>query len=148
MKRVLWLVVAVLLWFPGRATAQSVSIETLLSAPFVENLVAAKSGNRLAWTLNEQGKRNVWVAEGPDFAARRLTSYNEDDGGELSFVRFSEDGNSVVYVRGEEKNGAGQYGNPTSNPEGAQLALLAIDWKGGEPPKLDQGGQEVTASSR
>src|SRR5207249_10200255 len=96
----------------------------------------------------EQGKRNVWVAEGPDFAARRLTSYNEDDGGELSFVRFSEDGNFIVYVRGEEKNGAGQYGNPTSNPEGAQLAFWAIEWKGGEPRKVDEGGHEVTASSR
>jgi len=89
----------------------------------------------------------VWVAEGPDFKARRLTSYNEDDGGELTFLLFSEDGNLIAYVRGEEKNPAGQYGNPTSNPEGAQLALWVVDWKGGEPRKVDEGGQEVTASS-
>jgi dipeptidyl aminopeptidase/acylaminoacyl peptidase len=148
MKRVLWLIAAIPLWLPTRSAAQSVSIETLLSAPFVENLVASKSGNRVAWTLNEQGKRNVWVAEGPDFAARRLTNYNEDDGGELSFVRFSENGNSIAYVRGEEKNAAGQYGNPTSNAEGSQLALWVVDWKGSEPRKVDEGGQEVAVSSR
>jgi len=148
MNRGLWLIAAILLGLPGPSAAQSISIETLLSAPFVENLVASKSGNRLAWTMNEQGRRNVWVAEGPDFAARRLTSYNEDDGGELTFVRFSEDGNFVMYVRGEEKNPSGQYGNPTSNPEGAQLALWIVDWKGGEPRKIDEGGEQVDASSR
>jgi len=148
MKRVPWLIAAVLLCLPARSAAQSVSIETLLSAPFTENLIASKAGSRLAWTLNEQGKRNIWVAEGPSFSARRLTNYSEDDGGELTFVHFSEDGNSIVYVRGEEKNGSGQYGNPTSNAEGAQLALWVIDWKGGEPRKVDEGGQEVMASSR
>jgi dipeptidyl aminopeptidase/acylaminoacyl peptidase len=148
MKRTIWLALAVALLLPGQSRAQSVSIETLLSAPFPENLVASKSGNRLAWTLNQQGKRNVWVAEGPDFAARQLTSYNEDDGGELSFVRFSGDANSILYVRGEGKNATGQYGNPTSNPEGMQLALWVIDWKGGETRKIDEGGQGVAVSSR
>jgi dipeptidyl aminopeptidase/acylaminoacyl peptidase len=148
MKRGLWLLAAGLLWLPALSQAQSVTIETLLSAPFPENLCASKTGNRIAWSLNEQGKRNIWVAEGPEFAARRLTSYNEDDGGELTFVRFSEDGNSIVYVRGEEKNHTGQYGNPTSNPDGAQMALWIVDWKGGEPRKLDEGGQEAVSSSR
>ena len=45
---------------------------------------ASKAGNRMAWTLDEQGKRNVWVAEGPDFKAGKLTNYTEDDGSELS----------------------------------------------------------------
>jgi len=147
MKRGLWLFAVMLLCLPARTKAQSISVETLLNAPFAGNLVASKSGNRLAWTLNERGKRNVWVAEGPEFTARRLTNYNEDDGAELSFVRFSADGNSVVYVRGEAKNPAGQYGNPTSNPAGAQLALWVVDWKGGEPRKIDEGGQQVAPST-
>ena len=47
------------------------TLEQVLSSPFPEELVASKLGARIAWTLNEQGKRNVWVAEKPDFKARR-----------------------------------------------------------------------------
>ena len=149
MKRYSWLLVAVFFVLPARSAAQSsVSIETLLSAPFPENLVAAKSGNRVAWTLNEQGQRNVWVAEGPQFSARRLTAYSEDDGAELSGLRFSDDGNTLIYVRGQGKNTAGQYANPTSNPAGTQMALWAIDWQGGAPRKIDEGGDGATISAK
>jgi dipeptidyl aminopeptidase/acylaminoacyl peptidase len=149
MKRGFWLVAATLLWLPGQSAAQTdVSIETLLSAPFPENLTAAKSANRVAWTLNEQGKRNVWVAEGPDFAARRLSAYADDDGGELSTLSFSDDGQTLIYVRGVGKNPSGQYANPTSNPAGVQMALWAIDWQGGAPRKIDEGGEGATISAK
>jgi hypothetical protein len=52
--------------------AQGVTLEQLMSAPFPENLTAAKRANRVAWTFNQEGKRNIWVAEAPSFAARRL----------------------------------------------------------------------------
>jgi dipeptidyl aminopeptidase/acylaminoacyl peptidase len=149
MKRKSLLVVAVLLLLASHSAAQGgVSIDTLLSASFPENLVAAKSGNRLAWTLNDSGKRNVWVAEGPGFAARRLTPYPEDDGAEISTLSFSDDGKTLVYVRGEGKNLAGQYGNPTSDPAGAQRTLWAVDWQGGSPRKIDEGGDGATISTK
>src|SRR5208283_2161140 len=123
-----------------RGTAQeSFTLEQVLSAPFPANLVASKTGERLAWTLNERGHQNIWVAEGPSFAARRLTAYYEDDGGELAQVQFTPDGASLVYVRGEGKNGAGQYANPTSNPAGAEQAVWMIPWSGGESIKIDAG---------
>jgi dipeptidyl aminopeptidase/acylaminoacyl peptidase len=124
------------------------TLEQVMSAPFPANLTAAKTGNRVAWTLDEEGRRNIWVAEGPDFKARRLTPYTEDDGGDLSFVSFSQDANTVVYVRGEQKNPAGLYGNPTSDPAGAQMGLWAVDWKGGAPRKIDEGGLQAQVSAR
>jgi len=149
MRRVFWFFFAVALLLPTQGAAQSnVTIETLLSAPFPENLVAASSGNRVAWTLNEQGKRNVWVAEGPEFAARRLTPYTEDDGAELSELSFSDDGKTLIYVRGQGKNVSGQYANPTSNPAGAQMTLWAIDWQGGAPRKIDEGGEGARISAK
>src|SRR5215467_15350940 len=111
--------------------AQGITIETLLNAPFPESLTAAKTGNRIAWTFNEQGKRNIWVAEAPSFAGRRLTSYMEDDGGAISDVRFSEDANTIVYVRGEGKNPSGQFANPTSNPAGTTQEVWSIAFSGG-----------------
>jgi dipeptidyl aminopeptidase/acylaminoacyl peptidase len=134
------LVVVVLVCFAPRTWAQkSVSIEQLLSVPFPENLTAAKNVPRVAWTFNQEGKRNIWVAEGPSFAARRLTPYLEDDGQPLSELNFSEGGNAIVYVRGEGKNAAGQVPNPTSNPAGAEQAVWSIAWNGGEPKRIDAG---------
>jgi dipeptidyl aminopeptidase/acylaminoacyl peptidase len=133
------LAVCVLLYAQVSSAQGTFTLEQILSAPFNSNLVAAKSVNRVAWASNQQGKRNIWVAEGPDFAARQLTSYQEDDGGELSDLKFSADGNTIVYVRGEGKDSAGDYANPTSNPAGEQQTVWAIAWTGGAPVKIDAG---------
>jgi len=127
----------------GLYAQQSFTLEEVLSAPFHSDLVAAKSGNRIAWTSNQQGKRNIWVAEGPAFAARQLTSYSQDDGGELSGLRFSADGNIIVYARGEGKDSAGAYANPTSNPVGVEETVWAIPWEGGMPTKIDVGESPI-----
>ena len=104
MKRMLLCLILLILVVVPRGTAQqSFTLEQVLSAPFPAELVVSKSGERLAWTLNERGHCNIWVAEGPSFAARRLTAYNEDEGGELSNVQFTPDGDSLVYVRGRER---------------------------------------------
>src|SRR5262249_15486238 len=65
------------------------TIEEVKSSPSPTELTAAASGARIAWALDEQGRRNVWVAEGPDFAPRRLTSYEADDGQELTSLSIS-----------------------------------------------------------
>src|SRR5215510_7461442 len=73
---------------PSRSSARQNSgftLEQVLSSPFPYDLVAAPAGERIAWVINAQGNRNVWVAEGPDLkGARQLTQYNEDDGQELT----------------------------------------------------------------
>src|SRR5579864_330524 len=141
------LVALVMICFVPLAWAQkSVTLEELMSAPFPEHLTAAKATNRVAWTFNQEGKRNIWVAEGPLFAARRLTAYLEDDGQPISDVNFSVDANTIVYVRGEGKNAAGQFPNPTSNPAGAEQTVWSISWSGGEPKKIDAGDSpEISA---
>ncbi len=147
MKRLLLCLSLLTLFAVQRGAAQeNFTLEQVLSAPFPANLVASKTGERLAWTLNERGHNNIWVAEGPNFAARRLTAYNEDDGGELSHVQFTPDGGAVIYVRGEGKNGAGQYANPTSNPAGAEQAVWMIPWSGGEPTRIDAGSSPCVSA--
>ena len=128
------------LLFQFSSTAQSpFTLEQVMRAPFPADLTAAKKANRIACTLDQEGKRNIWVAEGPAFSARQLTSYNEDDGQELSDLSFSEDGNSLVYTRGGAKNPAGQYPNPTSNPAGVEQMVWSVAWSGGAPRKIDAG---------
>jgi len=115
-RSLMGIVLAVLFAVCSTEAQERFTLEQVLSAPFPADLIASKTGNRIAWTLDEQGKRNVWVAEGPDFKARRLTSYLDDDGQELSSLAFSNDGSTLIYTRGGGKNPAGQFPNPTSNP--------------------------------
>jgi dipeptidyl aminopeptidase/acylaminoacyl peptidase len=146
MNRILFCAaVAVFLCVPGTPAQQPFTLEQVLSAPFVSNLIAAKSGDRIAWSANQQGKRNIWVAEGPAYAARQLTNYQDDDGGELSDLRFSVDGNALVFVRGEGKDSAGDYANPTSNPAGEEQTVWMASWSGGAPVKIDAGTSPVVS---
>ncbi|HEX4545333.1 MAG TPA: prolyl oligopeptidase family serine peptidase [Candidatus Acidoferrum sp.] len=115
------------------------TLEQVMRAPFPSNLAAAQKNNRVAWTLNQEGRRNIWVAEGPGFAARQFTKYNEEDGQELSDLSFSADGNTIIFVHGDGKNTAGQVPNPTSNPRGAEQAVWTVAWSGGEPQRVDAG---------
>jgi dipeptidyl aminopeptidase/acylaminoacyl peptidase len=147
MNRIVFCVaVVVFMCVPGMPAQQPFTLEQVLSAPFVSNLAAAKSGDRIAWMENQQGKRNIWVAEGPSYSARQVTDYREDDGGELSDLQFSADGNAIVYVRGEGKDSAGDYANPTSNPAGVEQTVWMVSWTGGAPVKIDAGNSPVVSA--
>ena len=126
------------------------TLAQVMSAPFVTNLTAAATGERIAFTLNERGLRNIWVAEGPDFTARRLTQYETDDGQELNAVTLSPDGTWVVYTRG------GDFGsnwddalpvNPTGATTPVKVELWAVPFAGGTPVSLGEGLNPVFAPS-
>ncbi len=138
-RHVLLCAVGLLILTPPANAQKPISLEQVMSAPFPSNLTAAKKANRIAWTLNQEGRRNIWVAEGPAFSARQLTKYNSDDGQELSDLSFSADSDTIVFVRGEGKNSAGQVPNPTSNPAGTEQAVWTVAWSGGEPRRVDAG---------
>jgi dipeptidyl aminopeptidase/acylaminoacyl peptidase len=125
------------------------TIEQVKSLPFPNELTAAATGHRLAWALNERGQRNVWVAEGPEFKARRLTGYPMDDGQELTSVSLSSDGNWVVYVRGGEHsaNWNDVPPNPASLPLAPKVQIWSVPFAGGEP-KLLADGDEPAISPR
>ena len=54
---------------PCAAQGKQITLEELLSAPFPDGLVASPSGGVVAWTFDEGGSRNVWVARPPDYKA-------------------------------------------------------------------------------
>jgi hypothetical protein len=59
----------------GSAAAQTggFTMEQVKAYPFPDELTANATGSQLAWTLNERGLRNIWVADGAGSAPRRLT---------------------------------------------------------------------------
>src|SRR5262247_1822551 len=96
------------------------SVDQILGFPSPENLVASPVGSAIAWTFNERGVRNIYVAEGPAFAARKVTSYTQDDGQELTQLSFSHDGKTIVYVRGGD-HGSNRQGEAPPNPSASPV---------------------------
>ena len=118
------------------------SMEQLKSYPFPNELTASSNGARIAWAFNEQGQRNIYVAEGPAYAARRLSNYLKDDGQELSSVAVSPDGKWVVYIRGGDFGSNwddAQPVNPTFSPVPPKVQIWSLPFAGGEPKLLGEG---------
>jgi dipeptidyl aminopeptidase/acylaminoacyl peptidase len=134
---------ALLLLLCPSASAQQAgggfTLEQVLSSPFPSELIAARRGERVAWVFDAEGRRNVWAAEGPQFQARQLTHYERDDGQELSRLSFSADGEWIVFVRGGDKNRAGESPNPTSDAAVVKQQVLAVNWTTGQVRTLGEG---------
>ncbi|HEY0366355.1 MAG TPA: prolyl oligopeptidase family serine peptidase [Pyrinomonadaceae bacterium] len=128
------------------AASNSFTIEQIKSYPFPNELTASASGSRIAWAFNERGARNVWVAEGPDFKARRLTNYENDDGQELTSLSISADGKFVVYVRGGDhgSNFDSAVGvNPAIGPAQMKVQIWSAPFSGGDPKVLGEGDEPL-----
>lgn len=105
--------------------AQSYQFDEFRKYPFPTALKSAAIGAKLTWALDEQGKRNVYVSEGPNFLARKLSNYIEDDGQEISSLQLSADGGWVLFVRG------GDHGSNWNDGEAVNIDALAT------PPKVE-----------
>lgn len=128
------LLLAVTLLPTGDLRAQEgFTIEQVLSPPYPSNLVSARQADRIAWIAYEAGLRNVYTAAAPDFKPVRLTRYLADDGNDLTSLSISDDGSTVVFVRGHTPNREGWIANPTSNPGGAERVIWGMRTSGGEP---------------
>jgi dipeptidyl aminopeptidase/acylaminoacyl peptidase len=131
------------------SSAQSFTMERLKSYPFPNELATSATGARIAWAFNERGLRNVWVAEGPDFKARRLTNYNADDGQELTSLSLSADGKYVVYVRGGDhgSNFDSSVGvNPAMGAVQMKVQIWSVPFGGGESKLLGEGDEPVIST--
>ncbi len=122
--------------------SQNFTLDQIKSYPFPNELTGSLESPRIAWAFDEEGLRNIYVAEGPKYVSRKLTGYMEDTGQELSSVSISADGNWVVYIRG------GDFGsnwddelpiNPTFDPFPPKVQIWSVPFNGGDPILIDEG---------
>ena len=116
---------------PIRTTAASPMSQRFLSPASPLELVAAKKVDRIAWTSFEEGKRNAYTAAAPAFAPVRLTNFMSDNGIDLSGVRMSDDGSTVIFTRGTAPNRDGWVANPSADPNGPERVVWAARTAGG-----------------
>jgi len=138
MKKSLFILFVLL--YTSKIFAQSFNLKSVLSYPFPSQLVAAPTGSKIAWTANEQGRRNIYTAAAPDYKAIKITSYNEDDGQELTSLSVSPDGDWIVFVRGGDHGGRdGGPVNANSSPIAPKVQVLAVPFTGGKVIALGEG---------
>lgn len=143
----------------------AISVKDILSAPFPEHLTAGS--NLLAWTLNDEGERNIWAAPGPEFTPVQVTPYSGDIGIKLSNLTITPDDAYIIYVLGGSfaqvnttgivsgpsgsigvyRNGPWHPPNPANSPEPTVQAIWAVSSQGGSPWKLADGNNPVVAVS-
>jgi len=116
-------VAVVLTAVPRAATPHLPTVAQFLKPGLPIELVSARKSDRIAWIAYEEGKRNVFTAAAPDFRPMRVTPFLKDDGTDLTGLRISDDGLTVIFVRGSAPNNVGWVANPASNPEGAERAI-------------------------
>ncbi len=122
------------------AHAASFTLEQILSSPFPSGLVAASHAPRIAWVFDAKGARNVWIADGPSFAARQVTHYSGDTGEPIASLRLTPDGRTIVYVRGTETNDAGRVAAPTNDLSPRKQMVFAMEVDGESPRVLGEMG--------
>jgi dipeptidyl aminopeptidase/acylaminoacyl peptidase len=106
------------------------SFQQFLSPASPQDLVAARKVDRIAWVDYAEGKRNAYTAVAPLFTPVRLTNFLKDDGIMMSGIRISDDGSTVVFLRGEAPNREGWSPNPSADPNGPEHAVWAARTNG------------------
>ena len=130
------------------------TLEEILSPPYPWELVSAKNVDRIAWVFYSKGERNIWTAASPDFKPVNLTGYSQDEVFEIPEVHVSNDGKTVVFVKGGRPNAEGWVTNSNSDPDGMEQAVWAVKtdtkelWRiaEGSHPELSPDGRWLLMS--
>ncbi|MFA6083853.1 prolyl oligopeptidase family serine peptidase [Mucilaginibacter sp.] len=126
--------------------AQGYSMEDVVNYPFPRDVTSASTGAKFAMTIQEQGRRNIYVAGGPTFILHKLTNYQQDDGQEITSLSISANGKWVVYVRGGEHSGnrdRSRVVNAASAPVLPLIQVWCVPFAGGVPKLLSEGDYPV-----
>ena len=118
-----------------------------MSAPFASAALAAPTGARLAWLLNEQGHRNLWAAGAPDWKARKLTNFNEDDGQEIDEVVWAPDSSYLLFTRGGDFEMSRENPNPSKMVTKPDQGIWSVSIDGTPAKRLTDGHAPAISSN-
>jgi len=120
----------------GYSANASFSIQQVMSAPFASELIAAPTGARVAWLLNEQGRRNIWVASAPGWKGHKVTAFNQDDGQDIAELAWAPDGSYLLFAHGGDFETGGDNPDPELSPGRPEQAIWYVAMDGSAPKKL------------
>ena len=131
---------------PVDAHPSTFTLEQIMSAPFPSGLVTSPTGHCAAWVFDDQGRRNVWIADASAGAkAHPLTQFSQDEGVDIAEVAWSPDGQWIVFTRAadlEEELPA----NIVSAPSGPTSQEIWVVPTAGGPARKIGNGHHATFS--
>src|SRR5579884_3617263 len=120
------------------------SMSQILSYPMPTTLVASGDAHTLAFAINQQGKRSIWVAKAPEYSPKEIVRYERDDGQGVSAVQLSHNGAYVVYVHGNTENPSLSVAQPQPQVWSIDLASQKRTLLGaGYAPEISADGSQV-----
>lgn len=129
----------------GQTGSSPIPVSAVLQAPFVASLSAAPERGAVAFVLREGGSRNIYLAEPPAYTPKKLTSFDKDDGTEITDLAWSLDAHSLIFVRGGAPNRRGERPNPTSNPAGVKQQVHLMNLATGDVRLVGDGASPVVS---
>ena len=118
------------------------ALKEILDSPFASDLTVSKDGKTIAWVDNIAGERNIFFAKGLKFAlVSQLTNFTGDQGIALSNLKFTPDGENLIFVRGNSKNKQGEAANPAFLNQDTQQTIFIQSLNKGREHKISQGSQ-------
>jgi dipeptidyl aminopeptidase/acylaminoacyl peptidase len=134
---------------PATRAVQGFTLRQVLAYPFPQDLSASKSGDVIAWVVNLNGVRNVWVARGPAFRPQQVTRFTNDDGQEITQLTFSPDGRRLVFVRGGDHDANWPEKlppDPSSSAVEPKVMLWTVNLREGTARALTEGDAPAIAA--
>ncbi len=110
-----------------------------MSAPFATAPLAAPNGARVAWLENNEGQRNIWVAQAPDWTGRRITNFDRDDGQEIDELAWAPDGSYLLFARGGDFENGGENPNPDWSPTRPAQEIWSVGFEQIPAKRLTEG---------
>jgi len=136
----------ILVLLPLQLMAQPRSFLPFKKYPFPTGLAASPHGAALAWTMDEEGRRNIYVAKAPGFIPQMLTGFSKDDGQEITSISISDDGGWIIFVRGGDHGANWDDDLPVSpafDTEPFKVQVASIPFAGGPVKYLSEGDAPV-----
>ena len=121
------------------AAPRPFSVRQVMSAPFATAPLAAPNGARVAWLENNEGKRNIWVAQAPDWTGRRITNFDRDDGQEIDELAWATDGSYLLFARGGDFENGGENPNPDWSPTRPAQEIWSVGFEQTPAKRLTEG---------
>ncbi len=112
---------------------QKFALESIFNTPFIYGVTASAKTSDVVFTSVDRGARNVFIAIAPTYKLKKLTSFDEDDGQEITSLSISDDGIWVVFVRGGDHGGNATVRpiNPSSLAVAPRIAVYSVHVKSG-----------------
>jgi dipeptidyl aminopeptidase/acylaminoacyl peptidase len=114
-------------------TAQTFTLQQILSAPYSTSLTPAPAGSLFAWVEHTEGRNNLWVG-GPGSPARQLTHNPDDDGQDIDQLTWSPDATAVAYIYGAASGADGKPANPAHLQRPTSLTVVIQPLDAAAPP--------------